>query len=244
MRSLPDHAATETAFHAALWSPDTPEGLAPADALDRRVAVYRNNVRHGLTRALAARFPVVERLVGAEFFSAMAGVFAAAHPPATPVLSEWGGDFPAFLSGFPPVAGLPYLPDVARFEALRGHAYHAADAPVADPAALSAGDPARLVLTLAPSVHAFASAHPALRIWQANQPGRAPAPPGSGRDHALIARRPDFAIVTEPLDAGSHAILTALLRGVPLGEAATHDPAPLLALLLRHQLISRIGERP
>jgi hypothetical protein len=67
----------------------------------RRFAVYRNNVQHGLTRALAARFPVVEALVGAEFFTAMARVFAAEAPPRDPVLLRWGDAFPASSTAFP-----------------------------------------------------------------------------------------------------------------------------------------------
>lgn len=239
----PDHAGFEAAFHAGLWTRDAPEGLDP-----RRFSVYRNTVQHGLVRALAARFPVVERLVGAPFFAAMGRVFAATHPPASPVLLDWGQDFAGFLARFPPVAGLPYLPDVARLEWLRGLACHAADAPMIDPAALTRADPARLVLGLAPSVQAFASPFPALAIWQANQPDATPAPlpaplPG-GPQHALIARDPGLAVVVEPLAPPQHAILTALLQGRPLASAATSDPTPVLALLIRHRLIATVGELP
>lgn len=239
-----DHATTQTHLHAALWSPVTPEGLAAADAPDRRFAVYRNNVQHGLSRALAAHFPVVERLVGAEFFAAMARVFAAAHPPASPVLQEWGGDFPAFLAGFPPAARLPYLPDVARLEWLRGRARHAADAPAIDPSALARADPQGLRLILAPSVRAFAAPYPAVSLWRLNQPGARPEPLPQGPEYALIGRGAGFGLLTEPIAPAQHAILTALLAGRPLAEAATADPTPLLALLLRHQLIARIEGQP
>lgn len=50
-----DHATLQARFHAALWQTEPPEGLDP-----RRFAVYRNNVQHGLCRALATRFPVIE----------------------------------------------------------------------------------------------------------------------------------------------------------------------------------------
>lgn len=238
MTPQPDHRAIETAFHAGLWSPQAPEGHDP-----KRFSVYRNNVQHGLVRALAARFPVVERLVGPEFFAAMARVFAAQNPPRSPVLLDWGDGFPGFLIAFPPVASLPYLPDVARLEWLRGLAFHAADAPVADPAALASADPDRLTLTLAPSVHAFASAFPALAIWLANQPGARPAPLPAGPQFALIGRTPGLDVTCEALGADQVTVLNALLAGAPLARAAEGiDPTPLLALLLRHGLITRIGE--
>ena len=233
-----DHATLQARFHAALWQTEPPEGLDP-----RRFAVYRNNVQHGLSRALATRFPVIERLVGAEFFARMARVFAAAHPPATPVLLAWGKDFAAFLETFPPLAGLPYLPDVARLEWARGRAYHAADAPVANPARLGHGDPARLRLTLAPSVRAWASRWPALSIWRQNQPGAVAAPLGQAPEQALVARTPAFSVIVEPLTPDGHATLAALLAGHPLGQATMGtDPTPLLTLLLRHGLITAIGD--
>lgn len=243
MPTQADHATTEARIAAALWTPATPEVLGPASSRDRRFAIYRNNVQHGLTRALAARFPVVERLVGAEFFTAMARVFAAGHPPASPVLLDWGAAFPGFLARFPPAQSLPYLPDVARLEWLRGLAYHAPDVPAADPAALGRADPGRLILRLAPSVQAFAAASPAVSLWRQNQPGATPAPLPTGPEHALIARTPGLAVTVEPLSRDSHALLCALLNGQPLAEATT-DPTPLLTLLIRHQLIAEIGETP
>jgi hypothetical protein len=243
------HAATQATFHAALWQADPPPGLAaPEGEAARRFAVYRNNVQHGLTRALAARFPVVEQLVGAEFFTAMARVFIAGAPPAHPVLLSWGEAFPGFLEGFPPVAHLPWLADVARLELTRGRVYHAADAEPVIPDQLAVADPERLRLALHPSVALFASPYPALRIWQAHQPGAVPgAPIGTGPDHALIARRPDFAVIVERLEPDTHGVLAALAAGLPLGRAAAEtDPTAALTLLLRHGLITAIetGDQP
>lgn len=238
-----DHAVTEARLAAALWTPATPEGLGPAPTRDRRFAVYRNNVQHGLSRALAARFPVIERLVGAEFFAAMARVFAAQHPPDSPVLLDWGAAFPGFLARFPPARSLPYLPDVARLEWLRGLAYHAPDAAPADPARLGQADPERLILRLVPSVQAFAAESPAVSLWRLNQPGATPAPLPGGPEQALIARTPGLAVTVEPLSRDSHALLCAWLQGQPLAKATT-DPTPLLTLLIRHHLIAEIGETP
>jgi hypothetical protein len=244
------HAATEAAFHAALWQAGPPPGLAAPDPSEvaRRFSVYRNNVHHGLTRALAARFLVVEWLVGAEFFTAMARVFIVGAPPAHPVLLSWGDAFPAFLESFPPVGHLPWLADVARLELARGRAYHAADAAPVPPGTLAVADPERLRLTLHPSVLLFASPHPAVRIWEAHQPGAVPgAPIGAGADHALVARKPDFAVIVARVDPATHRVIARMSAGLPLGQAAGEDdPTAALTLLLRHGLIAAIatGDTP
>lgn len=242
---LPEsHSASQRAFHAALRETDRPDGLTAPDPAEvtQRFKVYRNNVQASLTRALAAAFPVIEQLVGAEFFAALARAFIATSPPRSPVLLHWGADFAAFLAKFPPVAHLPYLPDVARLEYARGQATHAADAAPVAPDALSTSTPEALRLMLHPSVTLFASPMPVVQIWRAHQADAPHAPITAGPDHALIARRPDFSVMVAPLDAGSHAVLTALCSGETLGAAATHaDPTPALTILLRHGLITATG---
>jgi hypothetical protein len=129
-------------FTAALLDPalPPPNGIASGAGIsvEERFAIYRNNVVEGLVRALATRFPAVERVVGDDFFAAMARVYATQSPPRAPIMALYGEDFPQFLEAFPPCAELPYLADLARVEAARTRAYHAADA-----ASLTAEDFAR-----------------------------------------------------------------------------------------------------
>jgi hypothetical protein len=237
------HAETERAFHAALWAPEPPAGLTAPDPTEvaQRFRVYRNNVQHSLTRALASRFPIIEQLVGADFFTALARAFIATAPPRDPVLLHWGADFAGFLDQFPPVAHLSYLGDVARLEYARGRACHAADAAPVAPEALSIDDPAALRLILHPAVTLFSSPTPAVQIWLFHQPGSSRPQISPGPDHALVARCPDFTLIVELLDPGTHAVLTALQNRECLGQAARHaDPTPALTLLLRHGLITDI----
>ncbi|WP_042298343.1 HvfC/BufC N-terminal domain-containing protein, partial [Paraburkholderia bannensis] len=93
-----------------------PEGLVGPDALPsaRRFGVYRNSVVRGLVEALRAAFPVVCRLVGDEFFTAMAHAYAVFEPPQTPVMLAYGATFPDFIATFEPALSVPYLSDVAR----------------------------------------------------------------------------------------------------------------------------------
>ncbi|WP_169306191.1 DNA-binding domain-containing protein [Paracoccus hibiscisoli] len=231
---MPD--ATQSAFHAALRGAPLPPGLI-ADQPDaaRRMAVYRNNVAVSLGQALAARFPVIARLVGPAFFAALARAYLAQDPPRNPVLAEWGAGFAAFLAGFPPLSDWPYMADVARIEHARGRAFHAPDAAPLPPAMLAGADPDRLRLILHPSVTVLRLDHPAVAIWAVNQPGAAPAPLPQGPQIALILRDLAFNVPVEALPPADAALIEALQQGAPLARAVPpgHDPTPRLVALMR-----------
>lgn len=65
----PDH---QTAFADTLRSGVLPPGVTAHADVERRFTVYRNNVAHSLSRALAAQFPAIKRLLGAESFATVA----------------------------------------------------------------------------------------------------------------------------------------------------------------------------
>lgn len=223
-------------FRAGLAGGNVPDFVTARDPDEaaKRFAVYRNNVAHSLQEALARRFPAIVRLVGSEFFGAMAAEFIAVHPPRSPVLQEWGGDFAGFMDGFAPVDGLPYLGDVARIEWARGRAYHAANATALPHDRLSEDEP----VYLHPSLRLLHLSHPAVSIWRANQPGRDGKLRAAGAEAALIWRRPDFEVPVETLTPSGAAFIAALLGGQTLAQAsAVTDPVPMLALLLRDGLI-------
>lgn len=192
----------------------------------RRFNVYRNNVVSSLVDVLEAYFPVVERLVGNGFFRAMARTFVAAAPPASPILSRYGAEFPGFLETFPPVQDAPYLPDVARLEWLRQRAYHAADAaPLRgeDLAAIEASKVRDLVFRSHPSSGLLASSYPVVSIWRTNAQDDVVCAidARAGAEFALIAR-PQLAVHVVPLSAGVHAFAAALFGGRPLLAAANN----------------------
>src|SRR5438874_602171 len=72
----------------------------PPDRLD----IYRNTIISGLTKALRLSCPVVERLVGAEFFDGAAQIFIQQHLPRAAYLDQYGEEFADFLRHFPPAA--------------------------------------------------------------------------------------------------------------------------------------------
>ena len=69
-------------------------------AATQRYDVYRNNVTVSLIDALAAVFPATRRITGPDFFRAMARFHVRATPPTSPLLFEYGRDFPDFIAGY------------------------------------------------------------------------------------------------------------------------------------------------
>ncbi len=228
---------------------EPPAGIRAAGqaSVKGRFDVYRNNVFSSLVEALATRFPVCRALVGDEFFRAMAGVFVEMSPPRSPVLMFYGDDFGAFIDTFPPASSVPYLGDVARLEAARTHAYHAADAEplsVDELAALTPYAWERLRVTLHPSMQLVTSTYPIVSIWEAHlEAGRSspvePAPP----EDALVAR-PDLTVDVRRLLPGGSVFLSRLAGQATLGDAfegaAAAEPAFDLIANLTALLVSRI----
>ena len=203
----------------------TPRGLVGPDGLPspRRFAVYRNNVVAGLIETLKENYPAVHRIVGDEFFRAMAGQFAAAHPPRSPIMLDYGADFPVFIDGFEPAATLPYLADVARIERAWIEAYHAADAEPLSAGDLLVIDQERLAevrLAIHPSLRVAQSRFPALTIWRMNIAGGEPAAvdlEAGGEDTLII--RPGAEVVVRQLPMGAAALVSALGAGEPVMAA-------------------------
>ena len=184
-----------SAFEAALATPGaTPEFTRGRERVSdqRRFQVYRNNVAAGLIGALEGRFPVVRRLVGDEFFRALAGAYVAGHKPASALLILYGADFPDFVETFEPARALPYLADVARLENAWIEAYHAAEAePVAlaDLAAISPERFSDLTVAFHPAARLVEFRHPAASIWAAHQGEGEPRPVEHwGTEDALVVR--------------------------------------------------------
>jgi hypothetical protein len=220
-------APFEMSFAEALLDAERPipDGVTAHNAANptRRFAVYRNNVVAGLASALRDRFPVVEKIVGEAFFGAMARVFVVERPPRMPLLAIYGDGFAAFIAGFEPARELPYLADVARLEAARTRAYHAADATPLDAgrfAALDAGLVGGIRVDLHPSAEIVRSPHPIVTIWAMNSGQRALAPIEDWRGEDAIVVRPYLDVEVRILPPGGAAFLLALAKDMTLGEAA------------------------
>ena len=228
----------QTAFTTALLDPAIP---APAGLTNpfggpagKRFDVYRNNVAVSLTEALETGFPTVRKLVGDDFFKAMAGIYLRANPPSDPRLALYGTRFPGFLARFEPALHLRYLPDVARLDLGMRQSYHAADAAPFDTTGLEPAAVLSLKPRLAPTTLILSSRHPVFAIWRYNTETGAPKPDPVPQD-VMIARK-GFDPVPHLLPQGGLTLARALKGQLTLAEAMTrtladHPTADIAALV-------------
>jgi len=230
--------------------------IAP-DRLSARLAVYRGNAYGNWINALAGAYPIVRRIVGAEFFEATARAYARACPSTSGDLNEYGAALPEFLAAFPHTQDLPYLPDVAAMEWLAHRAYYAADAAPFDPARLAGVPPQRwaaLRLALAPACALLASDWPLARLWTVHQDdyrGPIDVDLAAGPDRVLV-HRPRWRADVWSIGCGDYRFLAEARNGATLGDAleaaageadAGFDPARALARWFEAGVVVDLAER-
>lgn len=217
------HLARQAAFAEALLDggAPVPEGLlAPSGGpVGRRFAVHRATTTLGSVAALAARYPVLERLLGGDTFVDLARAFLRIDRPRTALLLGWGDGLADFVAVHPDLVDWPWLADVARLETAWSEAHHAAEAEPVVPADLAAFAPDALAgarLRLHPSLRLLASPWSIVAVWEA------------GGEAEGVELAPEWAMVLRPqadvgvhrLDAAGFAFVSGLASGCPLDEAA------------------------
>jgi hypothetical protein len=213
-----------------------------------RLAVYRGNLNANCAKALASAYPVIRKIVGEEFFEAIAREYARAHPSQSGDLNCYGGGLARFLEGFAHTGDLPYLPDVARMEWLVHRAYFAGNPPAFDLPSLARMKPQRhrmLHPRLAPACALMASRWPLGRIWTIHQDdyrGAFEVDLYAGADCILIYR-PRWRAQVISLAAGDYRFLDSSREGRTLGEAleaAAGDPAFDPSTALAHWIHAQV----
>ena len=203
--------------------PSARAGLSESTA--GRVSARRD--RLGPIELLAARYPVVRRLVGELSFRVVARRFILSHPPGGAVLNAIGDGFPGFIRSLGNAACIEYVADVAEFEMLWHKAWHARH--VRRPAALAvsslqADRLGRLRVVLHPSVSLVQSRFPIVTTWENNQ-----ANDGDGMIERWVA---EAALVARPfLEVGSDAFRPAAMpsfahypKGKPWQQPSRSQP--------------------
>ena len=190
-----------------------------------RLSIYRNNLRENFLKVLELEFPVVQRLVGADYFRQTARQFLLHTPSRSGDLFHCGRAFAHYLRQQFAAGDYAYLPDVAALEWAYQEAIIAADDPrIFDLAALAQLEQDsydRLRLHPHPALRLVQSPFPVVAIWAANQPdvvGDATIDISRGGDSGLITR-PLRATQITAIGAGATIFLRAVLEHRSLGEA-------------------------
>jgi hypothetical protein len=191
-----------------------------------RLAIYRNNAFSNLRGALESIYPVLNKLVGGDFFHHAANEFVRATPSASGDLHDFGESFADFLKSYDPAKHLLYLPDVARLEWSCHRVFHAADHAGLDLKKLGAILPEQygeLRFDLHPAAALLTSNFPTLKIWQVNQDdyaGDQSVDLQLGGNSLLVSRDDHFAVRVEALSLGDYTFLKALQEKNKLEVAA------------------------
>jgi len=228
---MSDAGSFQAEFSRALMAVDPsarPDGLDPAMA--GRFAIYRNNVHRGLGDALIAAYPVVAKLVGEDFFRAMAQGFFRAEQARTGSLALYGAGFAEFIDGFDAAASVPYLSDIARLERARLEVLHEADEVVLDAAALSAfgSDLAGCRFVAHSACRLVNSSFPIHAIWVRQQADSRQTEPIVQQAENILIIRPGMTVRQIVLDDAGAVFARCLLDGMTVAEgydaAIERDP--------------------
>lgn len=212
----------------------------------RGFAVHRNNVQSAPVDALRQAFPVLQRLLGDEYFSALAQLYVGENPPRSAVYLDYGAELADFIAAFPPLTELSYLADIARLEWARLRAFHAADGL---PLLLDARDVNGLARVLAeplrwhPSVTLIESPHPLFRLWQSQILSTQAPSSDEWASESVLVWRQGLMLRTESVNLPMVDLLMAFKHGASLAaileqtDVSRQDVMDCFARLLNDQVL-------
>lgn len=212
---------------------------------ERRLNIYANNIRHGLTEALKSIYRVTEQLVGREYFTYMADRYGERHPSRSGNLHDFGQAFPQYMRSLEALSGLMYLPYLAQLEWAYHVAFHAADLHVGfnmqQLRTVSASDMDQIQFRLHPSVSLLHSPCRILPLWEAHQTTELEQvlELDHSDEYILVIRR-QLAIEFQTLSKAEFTFLSAIQDRMPFNTCCTMTVKAEPDVDLPHLLASHI----
>ncbi|VVC77279.1 hypothetical protein AQUSIP_26060 [Aquicella siphonis] len=188
----------------------------------QNMRIYRNNVQSTLGQTLLDIYPMINRLVGEDFFRITAKEYILKYPSRSSNLHDYGEYFSSFLAEYPPLHNLTYLAEVAEFEWTCHQLYFAADHGMMDIQKLESLSPdqyGHLHFTLHPACKLMKFHYPLLRILalcKGELSGTINV--NEGGVNLLIAR-PEWDILLIPVSSAEFAFLAALQENYSITDA-------------------------
>ncbi|MCV6587522.1 MAG: DNA-binding domain-containing protein [Marinobacterium sp.] len=200
---------------------------------ERSQAVYNTLDSDDGLQALKQSFPVINRLVGDDYFETLAGEYCRHYPAESDDILRFGDRFPLLLLKLSierrELDKLRFLPELARLEWLIQMAYFADRDSTFDFDALASvpmQQQPQIIFTLSHALNLMFSDWPVFEIWRAHQHGAQTLPSASlsldgGQEWLCIYRDAEQPVVeTVPTEIAS--VLGEMMQGHCLGELACH----------------------
>lgn len=227
----------------------------PTQSAAERWRIYREGYRIRLVESIKNDYEALARIVGANPYRGLIERYLEAHPPSSHDIGRAGDRLADFLADDPLTAELPFLPDLARFEAALAASLVAADPEPVAPERLAALDPFDLLdlpLALAPGVFVIASEWPLGDLWALRDKADDEVSLELyGRPSRLVVHRDGYAVRWREADDAEAKFLAGAARGATLAElldsgdfGPEEEAAPLLVSLYVRMIASAIVRCP
>jgi Putative DNA-binding domain len=198
----------------------------PRSSANTGLRIYRANAHAVAERALAAAFPTLRALIGAQDFRQMAREYWRDDPPLCGDMARWGAGLPQWLRGHAAFWAWPYLGDCAELDWLRHECESAEDADfdAESLALLEAHDPRDVMLLLTPGTALLESRWPVATLFAAHQAGggaltAARDALAAQRGEGVLVARKGWRAAVHSIEPVTGAWLRGILGGVSLAQA-------------------------
>jgi hypothetical protein len=213
-------------FQAYLLNPSrTPPSVFRSDSCAsgaQRAEVYAEAYRLRLIEALAADYPALRALLGANDFADLGRMYAGAHPSRSASIRWFGRHLSRFLQDDSEYRERPELAELAAFEWALSEAFDAAETPAISPEALAALPAARwpdLRIRFHPALRRVEFRFNTPEVWRAlNRQGSPPPFEALDSPQAWIVWRSDLKLFFRSLDASEAQAFDALHQGLHFAE--------------------------
>lgn len=196
-----------------------------------RLEVYAGGYAARIAASLQESYEAVRHILGEGMFLRTAYAYAETRPSRSYDLGLAGRGFADFLRTARVTEKLPFLPDLAALEWKVAEAFHAYDAPPADPSMFSRFEPQDwegLVFDFRPSAALLLSRWPVVDLWRArNTPVERIDLEVLDRAQNALVVRSGFKVVCEALESEEFAVLSGLAAGRTLGSVCDELAARL-----------------
>jgi hypothetical protein len=136
---------------------------------DVRLNVYRNNVFGNFSSVLGMIYPILQKLVGEDYFDSLCVKYRQKHPSPSGNLDDYGQRLPKLIEDLRDEHKLAYLKDIANLEWKFHRAYtsrNVADFKIEEFQKLKEEELSEITFKLHPSCVLIASRFPIFSIWE------------------------------------------------------------------------------